>query len=142
MNLVTGLAEHIAAAGVALWDPAGGYADTETRTCLMYRAVPLAPDRIISLGEYGPTADVDQADAVARVQARIRGDRDPRTVDGIADSLFDLLHGATRLYLGGVSVVQVRRISTAQLGPDENGRWERTDNYEFQAMRPTAHRPF
>lgn len=136
-NLITGLAQYLAAAGVGVWQPNGVY--TAGQTAIVYRAVPQTPDRLITLAPY-PIADAYQglADTTVGVQARIRGTTDPRVCDGIADALYELLDSATNLRLGGVAVVQIYRQSAVPLGQDGNGRWEASHNYYVDAMRPTA----
>lgn len=147
VDLVTGLAERIAAAGIAQWNPAGVYAATLTTPVITQRALPDRPDRAIAITAYNDT-DTDDAglsDVTALVQFRTRGTTDPRSVDDLADAVFDDLHGAWGLTLGtgpaAVHTSLIRRRSAALLGPDKHGRHERTDNYYVIASRPNAYRP-
>lgn len=146
-RLLTGLAEHLAAAGIADWDPNGTYPAAPPRPVIVFRALPDKPDRVIALAMYGDV-DLDDAglnDVVAAVQVRTRGTTDPRDADDIADAVWELLHGAEMLRLGTgpdtVATTLIRRRSSALLGQDAAGRWERTDNYYVAAARPNAHRP-
>lgn len=136
-NLITGLAQHLAAAGIGVWRPAGVY--TVGETAILYRAVPQSPDRVVTLAPY-PVATTYQglADVTVGVQARIRGTTDPRDCDALGDALYELLDSATNLRLGGVAVVQIYRQSATSLGQDGNSRWEASHNYYVDAMRPTA----
>lgn len=137
-DLTTGLAVHLAAASIGTWRPTGVY--TAGETAIVYRAVPQTPDRLITLAAY-PIGSEHQglADHDTAVQIRLRSTTNPTDVDDLADAVFDLLDSATNLTFGGVRVSQMWRQSYSALGQDANGRWERSENYYLQTMRPTAH---
>ena len=139
-DLLTGLAVHLAAAGVGTWRPTGAYTPGETGITI--RGIPQTPDRLITLapypldgGEHRGMADHDSA-----LQIRVRGTQDPRVCEDLADAVFDLLDSCGRLTLGGIPVVDMWRQSYTSLGADGNGRWERSENYYLNAMRPTANK--
>lgn len=139
-RLLTGLAEHLAAAGIGVWRP-DGPPYTADEIGIVTRAIPTSPDRIITLAPYAVgTALPGMADHTQGVQVRCRGTQDPRVVEDIADAVFDRLDGVTRLTLGGIPVVQIYRQSYTSLGQDQNGRWESSSNYYVEAMRPTSNR--
>lgn len=139
-NLLTGLAQHLAAAGVGVWNPAGVY--TAGQAGIVLGAVPPAPDRIITLTGYGVTDDPTLADTVTGVQVRCRwAGADPRLVDDLADQVFDLWQGSGPLTLStGVRVLLLQRRSSTSLGTDGNGRWSRADNFYVTTHRPSTHR--
>lgn len=140
VDLVTGIAEALAAAGVAAWSP-----DTEhtgTGPVVAIGDAPDGPDRAVTLTAYVLQDDPHHADALYGVQVRIRGTRDPRTVWDVAQQVRDLFHGRAGFTLGTVPVTECHRQASAQLGRDENGRWEQADTYHLQTNTPTAHRPF
>lgn len=142
-NFLTGLAEYLAAGNVGTWTPVGVFDPAATVPPISLRALPDAPDRAIAVTTY-PIAEGDDAglaDVLTGLQVRTRGTTDPTTVDDVADAVFDRIHGASMLTLGGVHVTLIRRQSGALLGPDDSGRFERTDNYYVHAARPTGHRP-
>lgn len=142
-NLLTGLAEYLAAGDAGTWDPDDVFDPAATVPPISLRALPDAPDRAIAMATY-PVADGDDAglaDVLTAVQIRTRGTTDPTTVDDVADAVFDRIHGAEHLVLGGVHVTLIWRQSGAIVGPDESGRFERTDNYYLHAARANAHRP-
>lgn len=138
-RLIAGLAGHLAASGVGVWRTNGVY--TADEVGILDRAIPQQPDRVITLSGY-PVDDgyPGLADFTQGVQIRIRGTTDPRVADDIADQVFDLLDSAQHFVVGGIHVVLAKRRSYASLGQDSNQRWERSDNYYLDAMRPTAHR--
>lgn len=139
-NLLTGLAEHLAAGGVALWSPTGAYAPTDVGIVL--GTVPSTPDSTLTLTGYGVFDDPSLSDGVTGVQVITRsGGADPRSTDDLADAVFGLLHGATALTLPtGVRITQCLRRSHVSLGQDGNRRWSRSDNYYVSAHRPSQHR--
>lgn len=138
-SLITGLAELLDAAGVGEWRPAGPVY-TANEVGILMRSVPQQPDRVITLAPYPVASPIGLADFVQGVQIRCRGTTDPRVCEDLGDAVFDLLDSASRLTLGGVSVVQVYRQSYTSLGQDGNGRWESSSNYYVEAMRATIHR--
>ncbi|EEP73503.1 hypothetical protein MCAG_03830 [Micromonospora sp. ATCC 39149] len=136
-RLLTGLAEHLAAAGIGDWSPSGTYGPGDTG--IVIRAVPQTPDRLITLAAYPVgSASPGVADHQLGVQIRVRAGTDPRDCDDLADAVYELLDGATRLTLDGIAVVQIWRQSYTSLGDDSNGRWSRSENYYFDTMRPTS----
>jgi hypothetical protein len=137
-RLLTGLAEHLAAAGIGTWRPSGSYQAGEVG--IYIRAIPTSPDRIITLAPYVVASTSGIADVTQGVQIRIRGSQDPRVAEDLGDAIFDLLDSATGLTWRGIPVVEVTRRSYAALGADANGRWELSHNYYVEAMRPTSHR--
>ena len=140
-DLLTGLAVHLAAGSIgAAWNTSGAY--TVLQTGIVLGNVPQSPDRIITLAAYGVSDSPALSDSVLGVQVRCRwGGQDPRPVDDLADSIFNLLHGKTALALTtGVTVVQCLRQSATTLGQDENGRWSNASNYYITVHRPSTHR--
>lgn len=138
-DLVEGLAEHIAGAGIGVWRPNGVY--TAAETAIVHRAIPPAPDRLITLALY----PVDNGMAgltnlTTGIQIRVRAPGPPGECDDLADALFDLLDSAEHLDLGGIYVNQLYRQSYTSLGQDSSRRWERSENYYGEAERPTIHR--
>lgn len=141
-DLLGGLAQILADAGVGRWNPDGAAYTGEGPPPIVIGSVPGQPDQVITLAAYPVDDEVELNDSTIGVQARARGDRDPRTVDALDDDVFDKLHGLANLTLStGVRVVQIYRTSGTPLGVDGNGRHERTSNYYVQAARPSAHRP-
>jgi hypothetical protein len=145
-NLLIGLAERLDTAGIVRWQATGAYTAGGLPPVFL-RALGDAPDIAVALAAYGDPENEDAglSDVVQAVQIRTRGDRDPVTVDDLADQIWDELHGAAMLRLGTapnvVATTLIRRRSTAALGVDAAGRYERVDNYYITAARPNAHRP-
>ena len=137
-RFLTGLAELLAAGDAGTWRESGVYQPDET--AIVIRAVPQQPDRLITLAAYpiGSTSP-GLADHETGVQIRVRGaGPDPRDCDDLADAVYELLDGAHNLTLGGIPMVQMWRQSYTSLGKDSNSRWERSENYYADTMRPTS----
>jgi hypothetical protein len=139
-DLLAGLAQRLAAAGVGTWSPTGSY--TAEQTGIVIGTVPGSPDRIITLTGYGVDDSPSLSDSVMGVQVITRtGGSDPRPTDDLADQVFDQLHGLTGVHLpSGIRLVQCLRQSHTPLGQDGNRRWSRSDNYYLSAHRPSPHR--
>lgn len=137
-RLLAGMAEHIEGAGIGFWDPTGAtYPDGATG--IVIRTIPDRPDRLITLAAYPLGTNLPgMADHLMGVQVRLRAGPDPRECDDLADAVFDLLDGASGLTWGGIPVKSVSRRSYTSLGQDGSRRWERSENYEIDAMRPTS----
>ncbi len=141
--LLTGLAEYLAAADCGKWNPSGAYGSSDV--AITIGGLPSSPDTAITLAVYGPGPDGDdvtEPDSQVLVQARFRAGPDPRTVDDLADAVFDTLHGLSNQALpGGAFVLLSRRHLVAPLGIDASGRWERADSFQMRVHRPSTHRP-
>jgi hypothetical protein len=138
-ELAHGLAEHLAAAGVAVYRPTGVYRDDETG--IVIAVVPAAPPRVVVLSCYALADDVDQADSLIGLQVRARSaGPDPRDAYDLIDAVFEELHGATHLTLAGTVVHLVERIASAPMGQDTNGRHEHVDIYHLTVHRPSLRR--
>ncbi|MET0492918.1 MAG: minor capsid protein [Actinoplanes sp.] len=138
-TLLTSLAEHLAAEGIGVWKPDGAY--TAAETAITIRGIPALPDQLITLSSYRVGDDYPGGqDFVQMVQVRFRGTTDPRVVDDLGDSVFDLLDSREHWHCGPIPVVYSQRRSDTSLGQDGNRRWESSHNYALHVMRPTAHR--
>lgn len=139
-TLLTGLAQRLDADPDVdvVWRPTGVYQAGEAGVFI--RAVPPSPDRVVVLSAYAVTDNAGLANDITGVQVRCRGTRDPRVADDLADAIFDALHGAEHLTLGGIAVPKVWRNSHAPIGVDANGRHETSSNYYLHVTRPSAHR--
>ncbi|MFB4320671.1 minor capsid protein [Actinomadura sp. 21ATH] len=145
-DLLAGLAAHLAAQGVGQWQPAGAYT-TATPPPITLRTLPDAFDRAYAIGAYVEVEleDAGLSDVTVGVQVRSRGTTDPDSVEEAADAVWGVLHGARMLTLGTgdarVYTSLIYRRSTALLGVDRQGRYERSCSYFIHASRPNAYRP-
>ena len=139
-NLLTGVAQILAAAGVGTWRDTGVYVAAETGIVL--DTLPASPDNIITLTDYAVSDDPTLSDSVIGVQVRTRcGGQDPRPVKDLDGAIFNALHGLESVTLtGGVHVVSMVRRSGVSLGQDENSRWMKSSNYYAAVWRPSANR--
>ena len=140
VNLLTGLAQDLATAGIGTWKTSGVY--TITQTGIILGNIPQGPDRIITLTAYSVSDSPSLSDSTIGVQARCRwGGQDPRLVDDLADLIYQRWHGMTAVTLtGGVYVVQSLRNSHTTLGQDTNSRWMSASNYYLEVHLPSTNR--
>jgi len=139
-NLLTGIAQLLATAGLGVWRDTGVY--TAAETGIVFDTVPQSPDRVITLTDYVVSDDPTLSDSVIGVQVRTRwGGQDPRPVKDLDGSIFDVLHGLEGVDLvGGVHIVSMFRRSGTSMGSDTNNRWMRSSNYYATVHRPSTNR--
>jgi hypothetical protein len=138
-DLLDGLAQMLADAGVGVWRPTGAYAAAER--AIVIGAMPPEPDAVIVLASFPVDDDPSLSDSVVGVQVRCRGLHAASAATDSADAVFDLWHGAAHLSAGGVRIVQALRQSSATPFLDETARrWETSDNYYLSVHRPSANR--
>lgn len=130
-SLVTDLAQHIANAGLGQWNPDGIYR-TYAPPAIYLGILPDEAGNAMALNVYHDDRSVDDASPMIRVQIRVRGTRDPRITNQIADDIFKLLHDKTSYQLDNAThVLLSRRHLRAPEDTDANGRWHRADSYTF-----------
>jgi len=139
-DLLTGIAQLLAAASLGTWRDTGVY--TALETGIVFDTVPQSPDRVITLTDYVVSDDPTLSDSVIGVQVRTRwGGQDPRPVKDLDGSIFDALHGLEGVTLtGGVHIVSMFRRSGVGMGTDINNRWMRSSNYYATVHRPSQNR--
>lgn len=130
--LVSGLAARIAAAGAGTYRPDGS-AYRPDEVPITFGGLPATQGAAIALTPYDSVDDVGHDDRLVSVQVRMRSaGADVRPLWDIADQVFAALHNASDYELDGVAVAWSARSITAPLGPDESGRYEQADSYQFQ----------
>lgn len=124
-----GLATLLDAEEIGTYRVASAYGPDET--AITIKRLPAAPATAIAIAAY----DVEDATVVpgdrVRVQLRFRAPGERTAVDDLADSVLPLLHWRHHYDLGDIRVQRSERLIVADLGPDENGREQRADSYEF-----------
>lgn len=130
-GLVTDLAQHIANNGLGQWHPQGIYRNYAPPAIYLGR-IPDEAGNSIALNVYADDRTRDDNTPDIRVQIRVRGTKDPRVTNQIADDLFQLLHDQSHYQLdNGTKVLLSRRHLRSSEDPDANGRWHRADSYIF-----------
>lgn len=134
-QLMAGIAQLLEGSGVGAWQDAGVY-PAGTVLPIYIRAVPAAPDRLITVSHY-PVAQVAwTVDTVEGIQVRNRGPADdPRPADDDADAIRAALDGLEHVDVGGVRVSLIQWQSGAPMGQDSNRRWEMTQNFYVLTTR-------
>ena len=125
-DLLMGLRAHLSDNGVSA-------------TVVVARDLPTSPDAAVALNLYDSLDEVEVARGTHRVQAMFRGAPDDSlTCDDLADAVFDLWHAREGLWIGGLHVVLMSRVSRIPLGMDGDNRSMRSDNYELLIDEPTT----
>lgn len=129
-TIIESLAQFLDDTGVASYYP-DVYPPGFTGPAVSLKRLPKLPDDAVAVAVY----DMDDATVLpgtwVSVQLRFRAAGARTRVDDLADLAFEQLHFRHHFDMGGVLVQRSRRINMASLGPDENGRDERADNYEL-----------
>lgn len=140
-QLLTGLAELLAAAGVGEWAPGSQRTGTPVPWITLSN-MPETPDVVICLTAYNAGQDGATTDTIPSIQVRTRGDRMPGTSVDLQDAVYDALHGRRRTQLGTVPnqvlIAQCLRRNVGQLGPDALSRWEWVSTYDVYVNRANA----
>lgn len=136
-DLLVGLAQHLHAAGVGVYNPSAVY--NPATTVITMKNLPSTVPRAIMLTAYGPSDHPTINLTQYRVQVWFRGNpNDSLDVDDLGDSVFNVLHGLEHVDFGTAHVVQALRVSSLPMGEDDNNRHERSDNYAFDVNRPAT----
>lgn len=107
---------------------------------LTVKSQPPSPDRLIAVTAYDRDAQPNPRlrNEVVRVQLWIRGAADdPLDPDAVSGHAFDALHGQHHITWGGLSIDRCIHSYGGPMGPDDQHRWERTDNYLVTTQRST-----
>lgn len=142
-DLLTGIAQTLAGAGVALFKPGSFYDATDT--AIVFGELQETPDRQVALTCYSPNDLVTQNVTTRLVQFMLRGKPgDTLDADDLADDIFNVLQDLTAQQWGSVWLVQASRSvnSSAIHGLDASLRSERADNYLFRLGTPATPRRF
>lgn len=127
------LCEYLADNSTLVWRENAEYASTETG--LVLRDVILHPDRLVVVTPYMEDTSIGLPTRWISFQLLVRGGREVGDVDDIAEICYELLHDKHHMWWGDLEVARIRHISFVPLPPDNEGRWQRTDNYELLTQR-------
>lgn len=130
--------ERLAQAGVAYWPGEDGdYTRPPGGPPPVYaKRLQTTPETALAVAAYQIDPPITPGDnvTVARVQVRARA---PYDADPLADAALTALHGAHHQKWGGLRVARCAHLSAVQLGADQAGLDERTDNYELHITNDT-----
>lgn len=142
-DLLDGIGQTLAAAGLVRYPLAAGQTYAATDTGLAFARLPAEPDRCVVLTDYTVTDDAANPWGQIRVQVRTRGlPGRPDDVWALRDGIYQLLQSTSALIFGSVSVAQCLRVSSIPMGQDDNLRFTYADNYACDVQVPaTVNRP-
>lgn len=137
-QLLTGLAVMLDDAGVGTWREGTAYQANEIAITLV--EIPPDPERVICLTDYPLEDDPSLSEGLVGVQVRTRGGRSPMVARALSDGVFDVLHGRRSIVFGEGTAFEVRvahiyRNSATPIGPDSQGRHERSESYYVHVNR-------
>jgi hypothetical protein len=139
VNMLTGLADVLNASGAGVYrGPTGTYTSAERG--IYFSAMP--PDAVqgISITRYLDVPDIIAINHV-RVQVLTRAGTNPLDGEAITDLVRDTLHDKNHVALNGVHVDRIRLESFTPLGPDDNGRFEYSQNFTLTGNRYSVQNP-
>lgn len=143
LQLLDGLARHLAAAGHGVYRPDSVYAAGEV-AIVLNDSTP-EPEQLVVLRPYpaGPEPDSRLPFDEPYLQVRRRGTADSASSAAAADALYGALHGLGPVELhGGLVLMSCIAIQTpTPLGRDDSGRYLHVFNVRCEHTAPTAHRP-
>jgi hypothetical protein len=146
-DLLVGIAEELHAAGVGLWGGLTGVAASNgVLPAIVLRQLPSEPAYVLCLSHYRLTADAKLTDTLIGINARARsGTKNPGPASLAIEAMFLRLHGLGRFRFGigtdhELRVTDMYWASEADLGPDSNGRPERSANFYVQLNQPNTTR--
>ena len=100
---------------------------------------PTTPDQVVTVKAYQDPIPADPGDVtrLVRVQVRVRqaANSTVPTANATAETVMRSLLGHGLHLAPGLPTARVTHLSTAQLGVDDKGRDERTDNYQITTTR-------
>ncbi|MGW2062805.1 minor capsid protein [Streptomyces sp. NPDC001937] len=131
VDLVDGLAQLLDEAGVGTYDVDGVFKADDT--AITDTALPSATDRAVVLAAYFTQEYTTLTDCTVLLQVRTRAGADPRDVARLDGQAHTVLHASGPFTFGTARVLLINRVSAAYLGPDQQGRHERTSNYQIRA---------
>lgn len=142
-DLLVGIAEELHAAGVGLWGGLTGVAaSSPTLPAIVLRQLPSEPAYVLALFHYRLAADAKLTDTLIGVSVRARsGTKNPGPASVALEGVFLRMHALGRFRFGigtdhELRITDMYWQSEADLGPDGNGRPERSANYYVQLNQP------
>lgn len=139
-DLLDGLCELLATAGVGTWSPNTAVGTSTSVPVIAQQATPPESPLSITLNLYDVQQDAALTDQIIGLNVRVRGDRRPQTARNIAHQVWLALHALGRQMLGTapnqVIINDIFWQSEVELGPDENQRFERSINYYVRMNVP------
>lgn len=141
-DLLAGLAQHLHTAGIVNWAGLAGVAAAAGGLpAITLRQLPSEPSFCVTLFDYRVAASARLTDSVIGVNVRVRSDAGPGKASLVANQIFLAWHALGRVTLStGLMLTDLQHQSETQLGPDSNGRHERSSNFYALLNQPLTTR--
>jgi|SRR5690625_574176 len=116
--------------GIGTWDPDGLYSDETDPPGIVLGELPHELNSVLGINPYPVMMDTEPGVDVLGVQIMIRT-QGPRVDQAmaVADRLEATFHGLENQDFGGYNLPLIWRNSLANLGPNDTGNYQITDNY-------------
>ena len=136
-ELLRGIAAHLSTESAGYYHATDAY-PADVRGIFITEAPSTHPSAI-TLAAYSVTDDTSGVDTTVGVQVRFR-EATVAECGNAAGAVFQALQGRWGVVWGTVRISRVFRRSSAPLGPNAEGLYERTDNYYVDAGNPAPGR--
>lgn len=138
-DLLTGIAQHLTARGIVVYDP-----DGTTGNCFL-ESLPSRPGTAVVLTIYDAAIEADSKLGYdePRMQVRVRGGPDPSVSRLLCKAIRDELHGLGPVTLpdGTLLILSIAlQAAPASLGVNTNGEHEHIVNLRMEIRDVTTHR--
>ncbi len=133
-DIMNGMRDALVLDGVGIWreDPS---TYTAHEVGITYRRTPKSPDRVLVLTPYGTDDPLPLYNRVTLVQVKVRGSTKPLDAEKLSEKAFQALHFRHHETWGATRIARIRRVSSGDLGVDENDRPTLSDNYEITTQQ-------
>lgn len=139
VNMLTGLAQMLNDAGAGIYrGPTGTYTDAERG--IYFSTMPAAAVQGISITRYLDVPDIIAVNHV-RVQVLTRAGTNQLDGESVVDLIRDALHDKNHIDLNGIRFNRMVQESFTPLGPDQNGRFEYSQNFTLTGNRYSVKNP-
>jgi len=136
--LEIGLANYLDSQGVLTFDETGVSGNT------FLNVLPAEPDEAVGIfGQGGPQPSPKFVEQEGDIQFLVRGTRDPRVAENLAESIFNELQGLDHITLSnGTKLISIKAIQSKpiHIDRDDNGRHKFSLNYRVRHEAETKHR--
>lgn len=139
-QVLEGMAQDLHDAGAGDYrGPDGVFTDDETVRAIVFATMPDSPSEVISITRYDDNPGILAINEVL-VQVRSRVGTNPLDGEDLVDLIRDTFHRRTNVVYGTVRFNLITQESSGALGPDDNGRFEYSQNFKLTGNRysPTS----
>lgn len=140
-DVLEGMAHDLDAAGAGVYrGPDGVFAPGEEVRAIVFSVMPDSPSEAIVLTRYDDAPGILAINEVL-VQIRCRVGLNPFDGEDLVDRIRDTFHNRTYVTYGAARFNRIVQESFGPLGPDDNGRFEYSQNFKLTGNRYSSQNP-